>query len=131
MIFDTAPQLEEFAPPTFVHQGRTWVGRHLSVIEWFAHVEQLARAGRNELNIFELEAFWVKLVKRFFPAPRRRLLVRLRLARPRPEEVSVAEIFVTLPLAVRQRAIESFIASQARALGLKGTTPGKTTTATS
>lgn len=127
MAFDTRETLDALSPPTFTHDGVTYVGRHLSILEWMREMEALGKLGRNELNVLEVERLYRRLCDKLFP-PQRRSLWQWLTRTPKPLRVS--GIVLSLPLEIQHRAMTDFLRSQARAHGLLPTSPtlGKTGT---
>jgi hypothetical protein len=129
--FNTAPLLEEFGPPVFVHEGRRFVGRHMSIVEWLAHVGELEKLGGKALTLPERLGLHRRLCDEWFPPPPRRYGVGRFRVGPRTGP-SVGAILVALPYPVQDAALASFINSQVRALGLNtpalGTATGSSST---
>lgn len=112
MPMDTGPLLEALGPPAFTHEGRTYTGRHLSILEWATHIHAVEQLQRQELGILGILQFHRQLIRVFFPSPRRPWW---QLRRPSSE---AARVFLELPLAIQHELMASFLNSQARALGL-------------
>jgi hypothetical protein len=126
-MYDTAPDLEAFAPPTLVHEGVTYTGRHVSILEWFTWTARLERAAEGKASVAELLVLYRQLCDLFFPPPPRVWWAPWR----RRGGVRVADLVAGLPLEVQHRVIASFLQAQARGLGVKAPGPMTTTASSS
>lgn len=116
-VFDTAALLDALARPVFRHEGREWVGRHLSIHELLRVSERLESAGA--LTLLEAQRLYRDLADEIFPpTPMREarsgwLGLRRRLVPP--EDPSVADVLESLPFAVQSELIADFIGRQVTA----------------
>lgn len=122
MALDTAPLLAALDPPVFTHDGRTWEGKHLSILEWARYLERLGALGAKRLGLVEQQRLYRDLANAWFKPAKRRWFGR--------REPTVGDILLTLPPAVQDQVLASFIRSQHRALGLMSPGSGSTAKAT-
>lgn len=115
MALDTGPLLVALDPPVFTHDGETWEGRHLSILEWAKFLERLEKFATKKMDILEQQRLYRDLANAWFKPERRRWFGKRR-------RKTVGEVILTLPPAVQEKVLASFIRSQHRALGL--TAPG-------
>lgn len=121
MPLDTGPLIAALGPPILVHEGVTYEGRHLSILEWGGFMERVTALKKNQLGLLEQQRLYRDLADAWFPRPAWRPWRR----RPR----SVGAILLSLPLTVQLEALASFIRSQRRAMGLTVPAAGSTTMA--
>ena len=110
MGLDTAPLLAALNPPSFTHEGTTWEGKHLSILEWAKYLERLGVLGTKRLDLVSQQRLYRDLANAWFKPARRRWFGA--------RERTVGDVILTLPPAVQDQVMASFIRSQHRALGL-------------
>ena len=110
MHFDTAALLEALEPPRLTHEGKEYVGRHLSILQWARFMTDVSRAAKNQLDLKAVQTLYLKLCDAWFPPP--------SLWRQIRGEPSVGRIMLSLPPAVQTELMRGFLSSQARALEL-------------
>jgi hypothetical protein len=102
-----------------------YVGRHVSILEWFTWTARLERAAAGKMSVAELLVLYRQLADLFFPPPPRVWWAPWR----RAPGVRVADLVRMLPLAVQHKVIASFLQAQATGMGMTLPTPGPTMTA--
>lgn len=126
MQFDTGPALEALGHPTFVHEGLTYHGRHISLPEWIRYVGAVDKLQANELGMVRRHVLYRELLNKWFPPPKRRgrWPFRRRGVLYAEDETgqmvrspyrAVADIVLGLELAIQNEAMAAFFRSQARA----------------
>lgn len=111
MGLDTAPLLAALEPPSFTHEGKTWQGRHLSILEWTGWMGRMEAFQHRKLGLIGQQHFMRDLADAWFPKPRRQWRTFWK------RERSVGDIILTLPPVVQDQVLATFIRSQQRALG--------------
>lgn len=133
MQFDTAEALEAIGHPTFVHEGLTYHGKNISLPEWVKYVDAVDKLQASELGMIRRHILYRELLGKWFPAPRRRGVFPFRrrgqfmaesetgeqVPSPHrqgyPRDRSVADIVMSLEIALQNEAMAAFFRSQARA----------------
>jgi hypothetical protein len=118
--FNADAYLDAMERPSFTIGGRTHQGRILSFDEWLEFEPRMRAAVAGELGPNDLRLLVYQFVRRLFPKPWWRFWSR-----------SVAWHLLSLPLEAQMKAVESFIRSQVRAMGLRAQTPAKSTSGSS
>ena len=109
MRVDTADYRAALTPPTFVHDGRTYVGRLLSVEQWIALVDTVG-ALLPGAPMREVQRVYLLVCDTIFP-PRGRWRFWAR--------GEVGRIVRRLPLTVQAQILESFLSSLAALHGMQ------------
>lgn len=107
-----ASALSDLEPPTFVHEGRTYVGEFMSVLRWCWFQRRIERLADGKLGLVQVLRLFRQLCDRWFPPPKRRWFLGPRV------EPSVATIVSGLPLNVQSAVIARWLGGQGRAFGL-------------
>jgi hypothetical protein len=112
--FDRAAVLAALEPPRFRDGETEYVGRILSVVDWFRLEERLLSAG--DIDGLGAESMIQRVCHAMFPAPRWWEVWRS------PWRPSVAALVASLPFATQLVVFQSFVRAQVVA---HGTTPGQ------